>query len=471
MKPRDPTAWFRLILAALLAFLVVAIEAEVPAASADERAQAVDDKRVAVEPSPSRAGDALAKSPQAAPGAEAPRAAVEAGKSPRLRPASRLAVLALPLAFAGSALLAWALNSVELIPWRRARAEHWTQRARRLYPARASRALNLLLVPCSLALASRLVLPQGQWFLVACCGYAGALLGNYPMDRDTIEGMTPRAWRRTTLTLLLIQLPLGATIAVAAVLMPPTLGVHGWLLVAGVVALQVAWHFGACLVSLRLAGLLHPAPERLRQQLKLVSDRTGVKVRGIWEIDIAVANGLAFPGTGDVAVTRRLLEVCSDDELRAICAHEVGHVSETFWMRTGRLAGGMMALPVLFVGPALAGRPLSGVELLVIAWLILWALKGRFWRAMEVRADRFAAAAVDDPASFARALECLHRASLVPATLHSARRRPHPDLYDRMVAANHTPDYPRPEVPASRGWTGIAMAVVCVGLVYWLLAG
>src|SRR5260221_6045784 len=42
----------------------------------------------------------------------------------------------LPIEFASAAFLTWLINWLSLIPYRRASAMHWTERARRLYPAR-----------------------------------------------------------------------------------------------------------------------------------------------------------------------------------------------------------------------------------------------------------------------------------------------------------------------------------------------
>ena len=47
--------------------------------------------------------------------------------------------------------------------------------------------------------------------------------------------------------------------------------------------------------------------------------------------------------------------------------------------------------------------------------------------------------------TYARALEKIYEANLLPVVLRE--KRVHPDLYDRLVAAGATPAYARPKPP------------------------
>jgi hypothetical protein len=73
----------------------------------------------------------------------------------------------------------------------------------------------------------------------------------------------------------------------------------------------------------------------------------------------------------------------------------------------------------------------------------------RLGRKMEKRADSQAAGWEPAAGVYARALEKIYQANLAPAVLRS-KRAVHPDLYDRILAAGVTPDYPRPDPPP--GW-------------------
>ena len=88
---------------------------------------------------------------------------------------------------------------------------------------------------------------------------------------------------------------------------------------------------------------------------------------------------------------------------------------------------------------------------------------------MELRADVAAAGSDGESPSYARALEKLYEAGKLPAVM-PGNSMVHPHLYDRMIAAGVTPDYPRP-APASRmsavAWVCLLITIVAaVSLFY-----
>ena len=86
---------------------------------------------------------------------------------------------------------------------------------------------------------------------------------------------------------------------------------------------------------------------------------------------------------------------------------------------------------------------------------------------MEKRADQTAAENQINEGVYARALEKLYRENQLPA-INVNDRQTHPHLYDRMVAAGITPDYPRPGRPKKMIWVGTAYACA-LGLLLALL--
>jgi hypothetical protein len=80
---------------------------------------------------------------------------------------------------------------------------------------------------------------------------------------------------------------------------------------------------------------------------------------------------------------------------------------------------------------------------------------------MEVRADALARGFETAPGSYARALEKIYAANLVPVVLGS-KTKSHPELYDRMTAAGVAPEYSRPQAPSKRPFF--------VGLIVMLIA-
>lgn len=108
--------------------------------------------------------------------------------------------------------------------------------------------------------------------------------------------------------------------------------------------------------------------------------------------------------------------------------------------------------PFLIVAVA-AGIPLAGsygptaaLAPLVLLLAAVMALR-RIGRRMEERADRLARVQEGDSAVvYARALEKIYAANLIPVVLRG-KRHVHPHLYDRLVAAGVPPAYPRPAPP------------------------
>ena len=85
---------------------------------------------------------------------------------------------------------------------------------------------------------------------------------------------------------------------------------------------------------------------------------------------------------------------------------------------------------------------------------------GRRRRRMEVRADVFGSWLHEEKGIYARALAKLCEANEMPAVMHH-KRLPHPHLYDRMLVAGITPDFPRPNRPARWGtWLGVLILTV-----------
>lgn len=83
---------------------------------------------------------------------------------------------------------------------------------------------------------------------------------------------------------------------------------------------------------------------------------------------------------------------------------------------------------------------------------------------MEKRADRIAIENQADPAVYARALERLYQTNQMPAVMPPRMERPHPDLYDRMLDAGVTPDFPKPAPPKKQSWTTLLLLAGFVGV-------
>ena len=160
----------------------------------------------------------------------------------------------------------------------------------------------------------------------------------------------------------------------------------------------------------------------------------------------------------DMLFSERLLEVMSDEELDSICAHEATHLTESKWVFIGRLFGALALYPLIFILPVIHRFGLPGLLMLFVPILALVFLPRWLAQRMEKRADAGAAQQAADPVVYARALEKIYEANCMPAAMPKRSRLPHPDLYDRMVAAGVTPTYEQPRPPGKMSWTTFLLA-------------
>jgi hypothetical protein len=65
-------------------------------------------------------------------------------------------------------------------------------------------------------------------------------------------------------------------------------------------------------------------------------------------------------------------------------------------------------------------------------------------------------------------LEKIYQANQLPAVMRG-NNMVHPHLYDRMLAAGVTPDYPRPQPPGRMAWPGWAVLLIPCALFAWMM--
>ena len=106
--------------------------------------------------------------------------------------------------------------------------------------------------------------------------------------------------------------------------------------------------------------------------------------------------------------------------------------------------------------------PERGLPFLALCPVIMIGFKflGRRRRRMEVRADVFGSRVLEDKGIYAQALAKLYQANEMPAVM-PRKRMAHPHLYDRMLVAGVSPDFPRSDRPARWGtWVGVLLVAV-----------
>jgi Zn-dependent protease with chaperone function len=373
-----------------------------------------------------------------------------------------------------------------LIPWRRSAGAHWTERARLLFPARRAARINLSLLALVVAIATSTFAPQLNPLITALPAFFGALFAGYFLNREIFPAMTFRQWLNFIVAVWLLLSP-AIVFGVTAYVMPANFGTVAWIIAACAVVLLLSLLFGLNIRLLRYLRIFKPAPERLAKLVRDVSEKMSVPAPATWIIDASISNAAALPGPRQLVFTQKLLATYPDDEIKSICAHELGHLTEPEKVRLTRLLLPLFALPVIFWRPiyfAIAATlfefsmysplnaALCNVFIILIPPVFCFIVAKRLSRRMEKRADDIALKHQEDPAVYARSLERGYQTNQSPAVMpRRMRPSPHPDLYDRMLAAGITPDYPKPAPPAKLCWSTFVLVGICClpGVAYALI--
>ncbi len=379
-------------------------------------------------------------------------------------------------AYLAARLVTWAGLGAAFWGWTRSAGRHWTERARLAWPGcrLAAMAWPMVLVP----LLYRFILPRwalslpgvGGSFqdllpptatrlLFLALGIVGILHGRHAWERRVrpAVALTPRTRRATWIfTAVWVSLWTWVYCAIFARILIGRADLQLAIVAAGV-TLGIAYLVGGWRVLLGWAGLRRPAPDRLSTIVARLAERMGIAPRSVEVIGLSQANALAIPYNGRIAVTDATLAVLDDDELAAVCAHELAHLGEPWPVAAARLLAGLGLL--LIVTSPLFGLALTdwvvefetvlgigiAADVLLLCGGIAYA---RLHRRMEVRADAIACQFEGAPGTYARALEKLYEANATPAVFGSMRGA-YPDLYDRMIAAGLAPDDARPAPPSA----------------------
>lgn len=357
-------------------------------------------------------------------------------------------LLSTVLHFSAAWLMAVAANWLGLIRWRRAVGAHWTERARLLFPVRVTASLNILLIPGILNQLHFLLFPQlARWWLSgAITSFLGAVLGCYYLDHAIFPQLNLTKWLLQAIVGWGIRFFIFVPAIVAGLLMPADVGATALLIAAAYLAVHLANQCGMLIRCLRLIKVLKSPSDRLKVIVNDIAARANVTVRATWQFGGVMANAFAFPATRELAFSDRLLEICNDEEISAVCAHEMAHVGEPNVVLAGRLIGSLYLVPFIFLTPLLNRFAIAGLGLSFLGVIAIRAFAGWLTRRMEKRADRLASTQTTNEGVYASALEKIYRENQLPA-VNASRRRPHPDLYDRMLEAGVKPDYPRPDRP------------------------
>lgn len=290
-------------------------------------------------------------------------------------------------------------------------------------------------------------------------GFLGAILAGFFFNREIFSFLSFGLWLRLVISALFLFFLSWFLILFFVFYMPENFGLMTWLIGGGLLLLMLTFHFGLGFLFLRWFHTLQPATESLKKLVAEVSEKMCVPVRATWILSTYVTNAAAFPQTRELIFTDRLLSILSDQEIKAICAHELGHINEPRLVIIVRGLVSFAFFPLIFLRPlsSLGDDGAGAIWLLIIICFGLLFTGIRVGRRMEKRADKIAVENFAGGAIYARALSRLYESNQTPAVMPRRSGKVHPDLYDRMVAAGVTPDFPKPLSPNRQSWTSYLM--------------
>ena len=369
-----------------------------------------------------------------------------------------------------TALVPASLVWLALLPWRRLPVEPWTERARRFHPIRHAHAGWLLILPFTVIVIRLKFYPEISLPAVIVGSILGSTLSGLPLDRAAFPSIGLRTWLKSALVLSGLRLGWVFLVLLFAFAMPDTwsLAQLGWsaafLVASGALSAGLIYRVLVALGAFRLADA------RISRLVGECSAEAGVPVRGVWVFASPAAYAAALVAQRALVFSDTTLAENDDEELRAICRHELAHLNEGEAVRLLRIAQMPLSLlPFIFTPTFVGTMGPAGILPPLLCWLLSANIFNRLSLRMEKRADAAAHQGAESPA-YARALERIHQRNLVPAVFAKKAARTHPDLYDRMLAAGVTPAYARPAPPAEHHWLQLLGLALNIGTVFtWMM--
>jgi STE24 endopeptidase len=284
--------------------------------------------------------------------------------------------------------------------------------------------------------------------------YSGVVLERrYGLSNQTWAGWLARSAKEWGLSALLIVGVLNPLYAVIRSLP------HWWWLVAA-----VGWFVLLVLISKITPAVIVPLfyktvpleDRELTDRLLALAIRCGVRVERVFEIKLSKETNKANAAVVGLGRQRRiligdtLLTLCSDDEIEAVFAHELGHVALHHTWKL--LAGGAVSFVLgfyllsLVLGPSAVALGFEGpADIAAVPLLMLWImvfglvskpLQTAYSRRLEKQADLFILDKVEKPDALASALTKLADRNLTdpnPSRLVEALFYTHPPIAKRIA--------------------------------------
>lgn len=356
----------------------------------------------------------------------------------------------LGLHFIAAAMVAFMANWFGLIPFRKEAQAHWSEKARVLWPARATAVQGNYLLPVILFFihARFRSAPVAVHCADGLSAYCGSLIGGRSISRLLYPEESFCDWLMLAAAGMLMTSVLWGSFLVAIFAIPIDFEFTTFAVASVVFAIHCGMSLGGWRTLLLLFDLIREPTDRLAHIVKETSARTRIPVRKIWLLKSSAASAYADPIFKHLVFSSRLLEICTDEEVSAVCGHEMGHLTEMQGAIWGRFILSHAFFPIVFIRPAFHSFSIWGASVIFLLVFGITQLRRNISRRHEKRADRVAVEFQPGDLIYAQALEKLYRDNLIPA-VGRGKDSSHPHLYDRLVAAGMIPDFPRPDPPLS----------------------
>jgi STE24 endopeptidase len=274
----------------------------------------------------------------------------------------------------------------------------------------------------------------------------------YGLSNQTTAGWLARSAKEWALSALLIIAVCNLLYAVIRSLP------HWWWLVAA-----IGWFVLLVLISKITPAVIVPLfyktvplkDQELADRLLALAGRCGVRVKRVFEIKLSKETNKANAAVVGLGRDRRiligdtLLTLCSDDEIEAIFAHELGHIAlhHTWKLLAGGGASFVIGSYLLYLvlGPSAVALGFQGpADIAAVPLLMLWIalfgflskpLQTAYSRHLEKQADLFILDKVEKPETLASALAKLADRNLAdpdPSRIVEALFYTHPPIAKRI---------------------------------------
>src|SRR5205807_9724576 len=173
-------------------------------------------------------------------------------------------------------------------------------------------------------------------------------------------------------------------------IMPHEINSQTLIISSAVLILCIRWNRDGWFLVGRKLGWLLPPTALLQNIASDTSAKMNVSFKELYLVRFSLAQAFALPDSRRLLFTERLLQLLSDDEIAAICAHELAHLTEARSDYYQRYVLWLTFLPWIFFKPVVHTFGVLGFLLLLFTSVLTPFIYRRVSKKLEERADLLA---------------------------------------------------------------------------------